>query len=290
MPLEPAPSAQRAVAIVQFLAEHPTEALPVAEIARRVRQSRATCQAVLLALEANDWVQRDVSGAYALGTGLIAMGIAAQRGTAIVQLLRRTVDDLYRETGHEATASIPSGRDLVIVARSGPHEPLTVAMSVGQVFPLVPPFGLAFAAWGEGNLERWLDRAPELARSARPRLRAAASIVRDLGYSVILDPITRQALGAVADRDEEVRKVLSQDDQLAIRRDASSAQVSYASAPVLTADEQVVALIGLLLRTSDPQGFTAFAAAVGEAAQRVSNALTPRGEGVDHCSATKGSS
>ncbi len=291
MPLQPAPSAQRAVEIVRFLAERPSESLAVAGIARHVGQSRATCQAVLLALEAGDWVHRDASGGYSIGTGLIAVGLAAQRGTAVVDLLRAAVHRLHTETGYEATASIPSGRDLVIVARSGPNEPLAVAMAVGQVFPLVPPYGLAFAAWGEGNLERWLDRAPHLGRSDRARLRKAAAIARHLGYSVILDPITHHALSAETDHlrpddRREVFEVLAQDEHLAIQSDAPpSAQVSYACAPVLAADDQVVALIGLLLRTRDPQEFTNFSAAVRATAYRVSGALELPKPSVDERSA-----
>jgi hypothetical protein len=164
-------------------------------------------------------------------------------------------------------------------------------MSVGQVFPLVPPYGLAFAAWGDGNLERWLDREPHLGRSARTRLRKAAAIARDLGYSVILDPITHHTLSAEADHlapgdRSEVLKVLAQDEHLAIESDVPpSAQVSYACAPVLAADDQVIALIGLLLRTRDAQQFTNFSAAVRATAHRVSSALELSRTSIDERSA-----
>jgi hypothetical protein len=155
----------------------------------------------------------------------------------------------------------------------------------------VPPYGLAFAAWGEGNLDRWLDRAPELGGPARARLRKAAAIARDLGYSVILDPITHDALSAGADdlgqnHRREVLKVLAQDALLAIQSDAPpSAQVSYACAPVLATDDQVMALIGLLVRTRHPQEFIDFSAAVCAAASRVSSALELPKPSVDERSA-----
>ncbi len=280
MPLQAAPSAQRAIDIVHFLAERPTKSFAVAMIARSVGQSRATCQAVLLALEASDWVNRDVAGGYCIGTGLISVGMAAQQGTAVVDLLSAGVHDLHSETGQQVTASIPSGRDLVVVARSGPERPLAVAMAIGQMFPLVPPYGLAFAAWGEGNLERWLDRGPELGRRARTRLRHAAGLVRQMGYSVILDASTRHALAGEAARPheherEELMQVLAQDEHFR-SESPSSAQVSYISAPVLAAGDQVVALVGLLLQTDSAQEFTSTAAAVRSAASRISNALAVR--------------
>ena len=287
MPLQAAPSAQRAVEVVHFLAQRPTESFAVAMIARSVGQSRATCQAVLLALEASGWVHRDVAGGYSIGTGLISVGMAARRGTAIVDLLQAGVHDLHTGTGQQATASIPSGRDLVIVARSGPDRPLAVAMAIGQVFPLAPPYGLAFAAWGEGNLERWLDRTPDLGRSARARLRKAAGLVRHMGYSVILDAATRHALTAEAarpaeqDRDD-LLNVLAQEEHLAFRSDSPSpAQVSYISAPVLVAGDQVVALVGLLLQTNNAREFINSAAAVRLAASRVSDTLAVKTGSMD---------
>ena len=76
-----------------------------------------------------------------------------------MKLLRPLVADVHHETGHEATAYLPSGRDLVVVARSGPEHFVQGGVVVGQVFPLVPPYGLASVAWSDDAFERWLERA-----------------------------------------------------------------------------------------------------------------------------------
>ena len=280
MAVQAAPSAQRAVEIVQFLAEQPSESFPAAEIARRLGHSRATCNAVLLALGAADWVRRDELGRYAIGAGLIHLGMAAQRGTGMMELLRAAAAELYAETLQEATASIPSGRDFVIVARSGPENVLGTLMSQGQVFPLVPPYGLAYAAWSDTDLDRWFDRAPDLGAAAKGRLRRAAQLVRNHGYAVILDPVSRQVLEQGADRLPRRRRdvageLLEQDQLVSIDIVGQPPYFSYVSAPVFGADKSVVALFGLLVRSHRPNDLPDLAAAVCAVAQRTTERINP---------------
>src|ERR1700724_3232113 len=99
MRTEPAPSARKAVEIVSLLAEHPSETFPVAEIARRLGHNRATCQAVLLALDDAGWVRRAGDGGYAIGPALIPLGAAALAGIPVVELLRPAVRQLHEAVG-----------------------------------------------------------------------------------------------------------------------------------------------------------------------------------------------
>jgi DNA-binding IclR family transcriptional regulator len=278
MAVQAAPSAQRAVEIVQFLSEQPSESFSAAELARRLDQSRATCNAVLLALSAAEWVRRDELGRYSIGTGLIQLGMAAQRGTGMMELLRAAADELYAATLQEATASIPSGRDFVIVARAGPEHVLGTLMTMGQVFPLVPPYGLAYAAWSDTDLEGWFDRAPDLGAAAKGRLRRAAKLVRGHGYAVILDPLTRDVLEQAADRLPRRRRavaseLLEQDQLVSIDIVGQPPYFSYISAPVFGADKSVVALFGLLVRSQKPTELPDLAAAVCAIAQRTTERI-----------------
>src|SRR5580658_8442904 len=166
MGLQPAPSTLRTVEIVKYLAERPGEAYAVADLARRLGQSRATCQAVLLALEPSQWVRRTKDG-YTLGAGLISVGAAAQRGAAVVGLLRDAVRDLNEELGCEILGYLPAGDQLINVSRVGPNTLMSITMEEGQAFPLVPPYGLAFTAWDEAELERWIARAPKVSKAAQ---------------------------------------------------------------------------------------------------------------------------
>ncbi|HUJ65161.1 MAG TPA: hypothetical protein VLX59_06475 [Acidimicrobiales bacterium] len=278
MGLQPAPSAVRAVEIVRFLAGRSGEEFSVADLARRLSQSRATCQAVLLALEPSDWVRR-TEGGYTLGAGLIAVGAAAQHGVAIVGALRSATAQLYDETGCEVLGYLPAGDQLINVSRVGPNSPLAVTMIEGQAFPLAPPYGLAYAAWDPAELEKWIARPPNLSDRARARLKKAAAMVRELGYSVLLDPVARREFrSSVNDLSEAQRQLvaraLDHHDLVATGDpELSRIRVSLLSAPVFGAAGAVVALIGIVFGVDQPASIPELAASLLAATEGLSARL-----------------
>ncbi len=282
MALQPAPSALRTVEIVRFLGDHPGETFAVADLARRVGQSRATCQAVLLALEPSSWVRKSRDG-YTLGAGLISVGAAAQRGAAVVGMLRGAVRNLYDEVGCEILGYLPAGDRLINVSRVGPTTPMSATMVEGQSFPLTPPYGLAFAAWTEPDLRRWVASAPNVGREAKARLRGAADIVRELGYSVLLDPVTRRELRSTVDdvsanRSQLVDVLLAHDDLVVADPEAArSMRVSLISAPVFGADGAVCALMAVVFDVNQHSRLAEMAATLKRACRLLSDQLgTPR--------------
>ena len=270
---------------MRLLAEHSGETFTVAELARRVGQSRATCQAVLLALESAEWVRRGSGGGYALGVGLISIGAAARRGAAVVELLRSAVDELHLASGHETIGYLPAGNQLVSVARSGPTDEFTNAMTVGQAFRLAPPVGLAFPAWDDGELDRWIGQAPDLSRRTETRLRKAAALVRELGYCVRLDPATQRALpessGSISEAQQaELVLAWAQDESLTSEADDEpSPRLSVLSAPVFGPNRQVVALMGIIFGPAEHSDFLHLTSSLREATHRVATRLeiTPGG-------------
>lgn len=275
MPTQPAPSTQRAIDLVRFLADHPEESFAVADLARRLGQSRATCQAVLLALEAADWVRRGEAGGYELGPGLIAIGAAAQRGVGILDVLRSDVHRLHIATGKEVMGCLPSGEQLLVVARSGPTTPFSAAVMVGQPYPLVPPLGLAYTAWDEEEFARWSARAPQLSRRGQDMLRKAAAEVRSLGYNITLDPVTRRILETSVDKlapehRTEVTRVLVHDRRVSAAASRSMMRVSHLSAPVFGPSGQIVALMGVVFGPDESGQISELAVALCRATERTS--------------------
>jgi DNA-binding IclR family transcriptional regulator len=263
---------------VRYLADHPRDAFAVADLARRLGQSRATCQAVLLALEPSDWVRRS-EGGYTLGAGLISIGAAAQHGAAIVGALRSATAELYDETGCEVLGYLPAGDRLINVSRVGPSSPLSVTMVEGQAFPLAPPYGLAYAAFDEVELEKWIARAPRLGEKGKARLKKAAAMVRELGYSVLLDPVARREFKSSVDELSEARRqlvarALDHHDLVALGDpELSRIRVSLLSAPVFGASGSVVALIGVVFGAEKEAPVPELAASLLSATERLSARL-----------------
>src|SRR4029450_2174190 len=79
MPITPSPAVLRACNLLAHLIHHPTESFTVSELARAIEVPRATCDAILQALDAHRFVTRRSDRRYELGPRRIARGGAAPR-------------------------------------------------------------------------------------------------------------------------------------------------------------------------------------------------------------------
>jgi DNA-binding IclR family transcriptional regulator len=272
--------------VVSLLANHPSETFPVAEIARRLGYNRATCHAVLLALEEAGWVRRSRERGYAVGPGLIPLGSAALAGVPVVEVLRRAVQELHGALGLEVLGCVPAGPEIVVVARAGPTDPFSMAMRVGQSFPLAPPFGLTFVAWNRPEVDHWAARTPDLTARERARMHDAAALVRQVGYCVTLDPATRQSLGETVarlardpqssearSRQTELVRALAHDEYVTVDAEQHrTMRVSQVSAPVFGPEEDVVAVMGIVIAPGQVQ--SSDVPALGERVRAATDRLT----------------
>jgi len=185
--IKPSPSARRAAQLLEYLARRRDQSFSVSELARDLGLNRATCQAVLMALEEAALVRRDPrTKAYSLGAALIPLGDAALSSLPVVDEARAEVERLASTTGVEAVSAIALERDLLIVAVAG--TPQRFVLRVGQSVPLAPPFGAAFVAWSDdARIEAWLAGAGAMSDEQRARYIAALRAVEERGYSVTLE-------------------------------------------------------------------------------------------------------
>ncbi|MCU1460536.1 MAG: transcriptional regulator, IclR family [Acidimicrobiales bacterium] len=253
----PAPAVERTVALLEFLAVHPNEAFSLSELARRLDINKATGHAMVAALtDAGYLLRHPVDKTYSLGPALIAIGNAAgARQFEVVDYARREMDQLARELRVQCVASAEMGDEIVLLARSGETEPLSLSVPVGQRLPLVPPLGTVFLAWESPDaIDRWLRRlGPRSGNAALARYREAVATVRRRGYSIGLEPAPapgpRASRGRRMLRDAAVEVVEDHphDEYILLElENAASYRLSHIAAPVFGADGRVALALTLM--------------------------------------------
>jgi DNA-binding IclR family transcriptional regulator len=182
----PAPSASRALAILDFLAAHPTESFTLSELARQLGINVASAHAVLGAMTDAGYLVRHASRrTYRLGPSTMAIGHAALASHPVIGVAREQMQRLADETGLECLASAPFEMEMVAVARIGPTSGRAPLIQVGQRLPLIPPLGTMYVAWSSHErIDEWLRRAPDQAKATIRHYRNVLESARNLGYSV----------------------------------------------------------------------------------------------------------
>ena len=192
----PALAATRAIAVLNFLAAHPTDAFTLSDIAERLEINLASAHALLSVLVESGYASRHPRlRTFTLGPSVVALGSAALERHPAIDLARDAARDLSAELDLEVAVTAAAGDDIVFLARAGAHRARGIAVHVGQRVPLVPPLGAVFMAWsGDERVAAWR------ARSRHPqRLEGVLSGVRERGYSVALELDERRGLGEALD-------------------------------------------------------------------------------------------
>jgi len=295
-------SVLRAATLLHVLAEDPSSAWSLAEIARRADLSYASAHSVASALEESGLVRRHPrTRAYTLGPALIALGAAAQRGYRVVDDALPEMERLSRDLGLGCLASARVGDDMLMLAVTGPPQPFGSRVQVGERVPIAPPLGLAFIAWADAaTIEDYLDLSDrKLTAAERRQYSEALALVRERGYGVVLDSSTRHRLAELlrASRDsdnsrrhpelDEILVELGLDDYALLR---GGEQAEYAvtalTAPVFAPDGDVI-LVLTVVGFSGPlraDALPRYAARMFEATSAIQAAMTaqPVHEGPVH--------
>jgi DNA-binding IclR family transcriptional regulator len=256
-----APTAARALRVVELLATEPTRAWKLAEIQRELGYSHGNLHAIVATLVAMGYLRRDDdSRTYTLGPALLGIGAAAREAYPSVELALPHLERLAAELGTEAHAAARVGQAVLVVARCGPDLPPGGGVHVGERLPLTPPIGSTLMAWAtEPEVEEYLATGEgALSADELATVRETLGAVRRRGYSVHVYAGSSRALGEAAAR--VVKDGLAHpEDQLAdlvhelarqdyLPSDASTVQVGEGvqlSAPVFGPDGTVELSIGV---------------------------------------------
>jgi DNA-binding IclR family transcriptional regulator len=257
-----APTAARALRILELLAAEPSRAHTLAELQRRLGYSHGNLHAILATLVAMGHLRRDPSArTYSLGPALLAIGDAAHATYPAVDAAVPYMELLAAELDTECQAAMRVGDAILVVARRGPLLPRGFGVQVGERFPLTPPMGSSFVAWSTpDHLEAYLrSGADDLGAAEIEHHRQAIAAVRRRGYSVHVDAEPRHRLSETAarilrdasadDHEAELAALaheLARYDYLPTDPDLVEAgDVIQLSAPVFGAGEQVELTVGV---------------------------------------------
>jgi DNA-binding IclR family transcriptional regulator len=179
--VSPSPPTQRAVAVVELLVAS-DEPLRVSEIIRRLGLNRATCTAILDALEQLEWVERVGERSYRPGAGLIPVANAVRRRLPVLQTADPLMRDMVQRYGVEAaTLSRLDGGYLSLVETVNRDPDVDSRPSFR--LPLFPPFGASVVAFAlDDERRRWLELVADVA--VREHIATTLESVRRHGVAV----------------------------------------------------------------------------------------------------------
>ncbi len=294
-------SASRAIDVLLYLATHPHQRFTYSELSRALEINLSSIHSVLVVLLESGMLSRDPEDqTYSLGPTLVALGDAALRQNPAIDELRARMKELSGRLTREIVAYGRSGNDALCVSRTGPEQARERTVHVGQRIPLAAPFFSLFFAWAsDEEIERWLARS-NLPPGERRRQRDILGIVRQRGYSILLQQDTTLRVGGILakladqpgsnDLRDELRSAIKEvghgrDYQLSGARRASQAVLSV-NVPVFDLQEQVefVLIVNLFEESMSEQEIDALARRVIDATRTIFPRAGPPTERPDRAS------
>jgi DNA-binding IclR family transcriptional regulator len=196
------PAVERALEILELLADRTPELLGLSEIARTLAMNKASCHATLTLLADRNYLIRHADKTYSLGPGMLPIANSFLHDQNALPFLRVEMTKLGRELNLDCVASSVVGSEIVILAHTPSPGSFGINMRVGSRFPLVPPIGTVFLAWASRDrVEHWLASV-QATPAKRARYIDALAVVRDRGYSVAIGKAVGENPGGASDVDD----------------------------------------------------------------------------------------
>jgi DNA-binding IclR family transcriptional regulator len=212
------PAVERAIEILELLADRPHEPSGLSDIARTLTMNKASCYATLTLLSERGYLIRHADKTYSLGPAILPLANSFLSHQDALPYARTEMAALSRDLNLDCVASDVIDDEIVILANESSPGSFRVSMRVGGRFALVPPVGTVFLAWaGPERVEHWLEGLPgTLSPAERKRYLDALAIIRERGYSVALGNAARDDGGRPADVDDYLLFELGEPQRLPV--------------------------------------------------------------------------
>jgi DNA-binding IclR family transcriptional regulator len=200
-PPKGAQAALRAVRLLKlFTIEQPEMSL--AQISEAAGLNKTTTHRLLRALQSESLVDRNsASGGYALGAGLMALGVQALASSDLRRRVRPMLRALARETGETATLEVPFEDSMLILDEVAGNHVVGAAGNIGTRWPIhATSTGKAWLAFDDTAMDRLADDLQILTPSTVPdraSLEPQLAEIRRRGYAITVNEM-EEGFSAVA--------------------------------------------------------------------------------------------
>ncbi|MEV4201573.1 IclR family transcriptional regulator [Micromonospora globbae] len=134
---EPTSGLERVLRVIYAVSAAGADGIGVSALAREVDQPKAVTHRLLKGLVAGGFLAFDNSTkCYRLGTGALAVGLAALRQTNVQQTARPVLERLVRETRETATLSLKQGDSRIYVDQVLSPQEIRMSVATGVPYPL----------------------------------------------------------------------------------------------------------------------------------------------------------
>jgi DNA-binding IclR family transcriptional regulator len=128
------PGLERGLRLLQLFRPGRAE-IAAPEIARELELPRTTAFRLLQTLEALEFVERSVNGAWRLGPAVLRLGFEFVASQDVAEYGREVLEKLCEESGASSQLAIRDGRELVIVLKKNPSATFVSNVQVGTRMP-----------------------------------------------------------------------------------------------------------------------------------------------------------
>lgn len=253
------PCVKRIAAILDFMADHPSQAFALTDLVRALRLSRATCHALLTGLVEVGYLYRTSDKAYVLGPALAKVGKAALHSLSPLQVAQPELRALADEFDVVCSAFFLEGDTIVSRERAASISHLGFSLPLGSRVKLMPRSVPVFFAWSPDEAESWLARCdPPLDDGQRAAIMGGMAFAREHGFAALMrtdlgdgnpDAAAFEVLGETSDRPIAILTAMLPEKRYAL---------SSLTAPVFNASGKVEFVVGLMGFTRALTGAQAF--------------------------------